>query len=340
MTQEKIKIGLVGTGRIGAMHAEHLCHRIHRADLVAIVSRSQANAERLAETLGVSKASDQISTILDDPEIDAVAICSSTDTHSEFIIRAAEAGKHIFCEKPIDLDLDRVDRALAAVRSAGVKLQIGFHRRFDPNFQEVEQQVRNGAVGELNLVRITSRDPGPPPLDYIKTSGGLFLDMSIHDFDMARFLVGSEVEEVFAKGTCRTDPAIGEAGDVDTAVIVLIFKNGCMVTIDNCRKASYGYDQRVEVFGSKGMAWADNNTPHRTGLGNAEGMHTSKPLDFFLERYVDAYLAQMNAFIDSVLKGEEPSVTGIDGRNPVVIALAAKRSMEQGRPVLLSEIEK
>jgi myo-inositol 2-dehydrogenase/D-chiro-inositol 1-dehydrogenase len=338
MQTETLKIGLIGAGRIGQLHGEHLTHRIPGVELVAIADVHLPSAEKLGARLGVHKLSEQPGMILDDPEIDAVVICSSTDTHSDLITRAAQAGKHIFCEKPIDFDLGRIDEALSAVRAAGVTLQIGFNRRFDPNFRQVHDQVRSGSIGEPHLVRITSRDPGPPPIEYVKVSGGIFLDMTIHDFDMARFLVGSEVEEVYATGACRVDPAIAEAGDVDTAVVVLTFQNGCIATIDNSRKAAYGYDQRVEVFGSKGVAWADNNTAHRTGLGTAQGMQSPKPLDFFMDRYVESYILELQAFVKSLREGSEASVSGLDGRIPVVIGLAAKRSMEEGRPVRLAEI--
>lgn len=339
MQSEPLKVGLIGAGRIGQLHGKHLIHRIRGAELLAIADVYRPSAENLGAELGVSQISDQPSEILGNPGIDAVVICSSTDTHSDLITQAAQAGKHVFCEKPIDFDLQRIDAALNAVRSAGVTLQIGFNRRFDPNFAHVRKQVQSGAVGEAHLVRITSRDPGPPPIEYVKVSGGIFLDMTIHDFDMARFLVGSEVEEVYATGACRVDSAIAEAGDIDTAVVILTFQNGCIATIDNSRKATYGYDQRVEVFGSEGVAWADNNTAHRTGLGTADGMQSPKPLDFFMERYVDSYIREMQAFVDSVRRGEEPGVTGIDGRIPVVIGLAAKRSLEEGRPVRLAEFQ-
>jgi myo-inositol 2-dehydrogenase/D-chiro-inositol 1-dehydrogenase len=339
MGSEQLNIGLIGAGRIGQLHAEHLTHRVKGAALVAIADVHMPSAEKLGARLGVSEISDRPSEILQNPTVDAVVICSSTETHASLITQAAEAGKHIFCEKPIDFNLDRIDQALNAVRAAGVNLQIGFNRRFDPNFHHVQEQVRSGAIGETHLVRITSRDPSPPPIEYLKVSGGIFLDMTIHDFDMARYLVGSEVVEVFATGACRVDPAIAEAGDIDTAVVVLTFQNGCIATIDNSRKADYGYDQRVEVFGSKGVVWADNNTPYRTGLGTAEGMQSPKPLDFFMERYADSYILEMESFVDSVQAGTEPKVTGLDGRIPVVIGLAAKRSLEEGRLVRLAEIQ-
>jgi myo-inositol 2-dehydrogenase/D-chiro-inositol 1-dehydrogenase len=276
---------------------------------------------------------------LQDDEIDAVVICSSTDTHAQIIGEAAEAGKQIFCEKPIDFDLERIDRALQAVADAGVKLQIGFNRRFDPNFRRVHEAVAAGQVGVPHILRITSRDPAPPPLSYIQVSGGIFLDMTIHDFDMARYLMGSEVEEVYAAGNVLVDPAIGEAGDVDTAVVTLRFANGAIGTIDNSRQAVYGYDQRVEVFGSGGMICAGNETADRTVLSDAQGVHAALPLYFFVERYTAAYIAEMTAFVEAVQQDTPPPVSGLDGRAPVVIAYAAARSMKEGRPVRLDEVD-
>jgi len=219
-----------------------------------------------------------------------------------------------------------------------VKFQVGFNRRFDPNFRRVRDLVAEGKVGQPHLLRITSRDPGPPPLEYVKASGGIFLDMTIHDFDMARFLMGSEVEEIYAAGAVLVDPQIGKLGDLDTALITLRFSSGAIGAIDNSRKAVYGYDQRVEVFGSAGMAAAANETPDRHSFSNAEGVHGPLPLYFFLERYLESYRAEMQAFVDCVLQDKTPPVTGLDGRIPVVMGLAARKSATENRPVRLSEI--
>jgi len=276
--------------------------------------------------------------LLADSTIHAVAICSSTDTHCRIIEEAAAAGKHIFCEKPIDYDLARIHEALSAVEKAGVKLQIGFNRRFDPSFAKVRELVASGSIGRPHVIRITSRDPGPPPLDYIKVSGGIFLDMTIHDFDMARFLSGSEAEEVYAIGDALVDPAIGEAGDVDTAIVTLRLKNRALVAIDNSRRAIYGYDQRIEVFGSKGSVSAGNRAPDAHVLMDQAGVHEAKPLHFFLERYAEAYVIELQAFVEALLKDQEPLVTGRDGLQPVIMGLAATRSLREGRPVKFSEI--
>jgi myo-inositol 2-dehydrogenase/D-chiro-inositol 1-dehydrogenase len=331
-------MAVLGAGRIGKMHAENLARNIPGVTLAAIADPQLDIARETAGRLCIPRAVADTREILDDPQIDAVAICSSTDTHACIIGEAARAGKHIFCEKPISYDLAQIDGALEAVRKAGVKLQIGFNRRFDPNFRKMRAMVASGEIGEPHILRITSRDPAPPPLEYIQVSGGIFFDMTIHDFDMARYLIGSEVEEVFAAGAVRVDPAIGQAGDIDTTVITLRFQNGTIGTIDNSRKAVYGYDQRVEVFGSGGMVTALNNTPDSLICSNAGGVHSAKPLYFFLERYSQSFIAEMQAFVECVRADTQPPVTGIDGRIPVVMAMAARKSYQENRPVRLREV--
>jgi len=339
MKEEKIlRFGVIGAGRIGKIHAENLANRVPGAEVAAIADVNLEMAQEAAARLRIPAVYADYHQILADPNIDAVAICSSTDTHAHIVVEAAQAGKHIFCEKPIDHDLAKIDAALEAVKKAGVKLQIGFNRRFDPNFAHVRELVAQGKVGDLHILRITSRDPAPPPVSYVKVSGGMFLDMTIHDFDMARFLSGSEVEEVFVAAGVLVDPGIGEAGDVDTAIITLKFANGAIGTIDNSRKAVYGYDQRVEVFGSGGMAAAANNTPHNDVYVDAEGVHAAKPLYFFLERYMESFIAELKAFVAAVQNDTIPPVGGMDGRIPVVIGMAAKKSYLENRPVKLSEI--
>jgi myo-inositol 2-dehydrogenase / D-chiro-inositol 1-dehydrogenase len=336
----KINVGVIGTGRIGQLHARNLAYRIPEANLVAVSDVFVEAAEKLAAELGVPAAYQDPRRILEDESIDAVLVCSSTDTHAQFIEGAARAGKQIFCEKPIALDLAQIDRALAVVEQAGVKLQIGFNRRFDPNFARVQQAVADGEIGEPHLLRITSRDPAPPPIAYVKVSGGIFLDMTIHDFDMARFLVNSEVTEIYVAAGVMVDPAIGEAGDVDTAVITLRFANGTLGTIDNSRQAVYGYDQRVEVFGSKGSVSADNNYPNTATISDAQQVHRDLPLNFFMERYVESYVAEMQAFVRSVIDDTPPAVSGLDGRTPVVMGYAAIKSHAENRPVKLVEVDR
>ncbi|NPV06521.1 MAG: inositol 2-dehydrogenase [Anaerolineae bacterium] len=334
-----LKLGLIGAGRIGRVHAHTLARAVPGVGLAAIADVRLEAAQELARQYDVPVAVQDHLAILADPEIDAVVICTSTDTHADLIVEAARAGKHVFCEKPIALDLVETDRALAAATEAGVKLQIGFNRRFDPSFRRVRDLVAQGRVGEPHIVHIISRDPAPPPIEYVKVSGGIFVDMTIHDFDMARFLTGSDIEEVTAVGAVLVDPAVGEAGDVDTALVTLRFVSGALGSIDNSRRAVYGYDQRVEVFGSRGSAAAGNQTPTNTVVADAEGIHQEKPLYFFLERYASAYVAELQAFCDCLRQDVPPPVTGADGRAALVAALAATRSLREHRPVRVAEVE-
>lgn len=333
-----LKLGLLGAGRIGIVHAQAVANLVPEAEVVRVVDVVGESAENLAAQYGIPHSTNPAD-IFNDDTIDAVLICSSTDTHSQFIINAANAGKHIFCEKPIDHDLARIDAALAAVDAAGVKLLVGFQRRFDANFMKVQQMIADGAIGTPHILRITSRDPAPPPIEYIKVSGGIFMDMMIHDFDMARFLFG-EVVEVTAIGDALVDPAIGEAGDIDTAIVTLKFANGAIGAIDNSRQAAYGYDQRVEAFGTKGMVDVQNNYPNTHTFHGANGVVSEKPLHFFLERYMTAYGNEMKTFVDCIVNDKPSPVNGQDGRAPVVIAMAALRSLREGRAVKVSEIEK
>ncbi len=333
-----LKIGVIGAGRIGRIHATNLMQRIDGVTVAAIADPKIGGARGWVDSLAISRVSEEYRMILDDDEIDAVYVCSSTDTHARIVEEAAGAGKHIFCEKPIDLDVPRVRSALDAVRTAGVALQIGFNRRFDHNFSAVRDAVAAGEIGQVHLVKITSRDPEPPPVEYVKVSGGMFLDMTIHDFDMARFLTGSEVTAVSAAGAVLVDPAIGEAGDIDTAVVTLWFENGAIGVIDNSRQAVYGYDQRVEVFGSAGMVQAGNDTSTRVTRTDVDGRVSEKPLWFFLERYAQAFLAESEAFVSALREGTEPAVNGEDGLKPILICLAAGKSLREGRVVQIEEI--
>ncbi len=334
----KITVGIVGAGRIGKIHAENIRYFIPDAH-IKTVADPVADIGGWAHGLGIEKVTKDPREIMSDPEIGAVVICSSTDTHADMVMAAAAAGKHVFCEKPVDLTVEKVKRALAAVEKAKVKLQVGFNRRFDHNFRRVRELVQSGALGDPHLIRITSRDPAPPPAEYVKVSGGIFLDMTIHDFDMARYLAGSEVVEVYAKGAVLVDPAIGKAGDVDTAAVMLTFANGAIGVIDNSRRAVYGYDQRVEVFGSKGCAAAANDTPSTVVVSGEQGVQADKPLYFFLERYKQAFIDEMKEFFTALVQDRPTPVTGIDGLKPILIGLAAKRSLAERRPVLVSEIE-
>ena len=340
MTTSVLKIGLIGAGRIGRLHAQHLGHHIRQADLSVIADIDVDSARRCAEHVGVGQVTADFQEVVDHPDIQAVVICSSTDTHARIIESAAKAGKHIFCEKPIDHDLKTIDRALSAVAQAGVLLQIGFNRRFDASFRRVKEAVSSGEIGEPHLLHIISRDPEPPPIEYIKRSGGLFLDMTIHDLDMARYLLDGDVEEIYATGGVRVDPAIGRAGDLDTALLVLRFTSGVVGTIDNSRRAVYGYDQRAEVFGSGGSVRTENHFPNAVTICNAQAVRRDLPLNFFLERYMDSYLEEMTQFVHAVLAGKPSPVDGREGRIPIVMALAARKSYEENRPVRLDEIDR
>ena len=327
---KKLRIGVIGAGRIGKLHANNLKNSVPGAEVAAISDINFAAAKELAENLGVTKVYEDYHKILEDKDIDAVFICASTDMHSPISIEAAKAGKHIFCEKPIDHDLNKIAEVLDEVKKAGIKYQVGFNRRFDRNFKHVRDVVKNGGIGDVHIVKVTSRDPEAPPASYAATSGGIFVDMTIHDFDMVRFLTGSEVTEVSVFGTCLIDPAIGEAGDVDTCIINMRFANGALGVIDNSRQAVYGYDQRIEVFGSKGCITADNEKANNTMLYTVDGVVSEKPLWFFLERYNEAFIEEAKDFVNACLNDEETPVGAFDGLQPVKIAIAAKKSWQQG----------
>ncbi len=331
-----LRIGVIGVGRIGRMHAELIAHQVPGAALGAVYDAHEPAAQGVAMTLGVPAAA-SVEEIFGS-ELDAVAICSSSDTHVDLIVAAAEAGKAVFCEKPVSLDLSELDRALGAVQSAGVPFQIGFNRRFDPGHASVQEAVSSGAIGEPHLVRISSRDPAPPPPEYVRTSGGLFLDMMIHDFDMARFVTGRDVVEVFARGAVRVDPMFAQAGDIDTALVTLVHDGGCLTAIDNSRRAAYGYDQRVEAFGSAGMAVSENPSAHGGAVFTARGTQRPALPYFFLERYLPSYVREWHAFVEAVKNGTTPPASVGDARAPLVIGLAALRSLREGRPVAIEEV--
>ena len=333
-----LRVGLLGAGRIGQMHAATFAAGISGAQLVAVADVNEAAAQACAAKFHINAACGDPLDVVNDPDIEAILICTSTDTHVQLIEAAARAGKPIFCEKPIALNLAEVDRALNAVEKAGVALQIGFNRRFDANFRRVRHAVETGEIGQPHILHIVSRDPAPPPISYVRVSGGLFLDMAVHDFDMARFLIGSEVDEVMVQAGVRVDSAIGEAGDVDTAVTLLRFANGVIGTIDNSRKAVYGYDQRVEVFGSGGAVQTLNNYPNNTVLSTGQAIQRDLPHSFFMQRYVESYVAEIVAFVEAVVKGTAVPVSGHDGRQAFVIGLAAKLSWAERRPVRVSEV--
>jgi myo-inositol 2-dehydrogenase/D-chiro-inositol 1-dehydrogenase len=333
----KIKIAVAGLGRIGKIHLNNLCRNLSEIEVVAVMDLMD-NSKETADEYNIPLFLKDFDSLISIPDLDAVVICSPTDTHADYVVKAARAGKHIFCEKPLDLSLEKVKEVLTIVEESKVKLMLGFNRRFDPEFRKIRELVINGTIGDPQILKITSRDPGPPPISYIKVSGGIFLDMTIHDFDMARYISGKEVREVFAAGAVKVDKAIGEAGDIDTAVITLVFEDNTMAVIDNSRKAAYGYDQRLEVFGSKGMALADNNFPNSHKLYSDKGVSGDLALHFFLERYQESYNNEMQDFINALNTGGEMPVGGIDGLMSIIIGLAARKSVEENRPVKISEI--
>ncbi len=335
---KQLNIGIIGAGRIGKVHMQSITYNVPGAKVLGITDVFKDGLQELADKYGIEKVYEDYKEMLADKDIDAVLVCSSTDTHADISIEAAEAGKHVFCEKPVDLTPEKVKAVIEAVEKAGVKLQVGFNRRFDHNFAHVRSLINEGKVGNLELIKITSRDPEPPSAEYGAVSGGMFLDMTIHDFDMARFLAGCDVTEVYVNATCLVDPAIGEAGDVDTAIINLKFENGALGVIDNSRRAAYGYDQRIEVFGSLGAAMAANDTPTNVTVMNADGVTTDKPLYFFLERYMQSFRDEMIQFVDAVQNDKPTPTTGLDGLNSILVALAAKKSVAEGRAVKISEI--
>jgi myo-inositol 2-dehydrogenase/D-chiro-inositol 1-dehydrogenase len=334
---EKVNVGVIGIGRIGGLHARNLKYQIPGIKVLAVADIFEKSAREVASQLEIPIAEKDYRVLLENKDIDAVVICSSTDTHAQIISEAAQAGKHIFCEKPIALDIEKIDQAITAVKKAGVKLQVGFNRRFDPSFKKAKDLVEKGTIGTPHLVRITSRDPEPPPISYVKVSGGIFLDMMIHDFDMARYLLDQEVVELMAVGSCLVDPAIGEAGDIDTAIVTLKYEGGAWGTIDNSRKAVYGYDQRIEVFGSEGCVIVGNPTATEVIVSGAEDTKIDKPLYFFTERYQEAYLAEMGEFIKCVQENREPSVGGFDGKISVQMGYAAKESLIKGSFVKITK---
>ncbi|MDN6571088.1 MAG: inositol 2-dehydrogenase [Staphylococcus equorum] len=327
-----ITVGVFGAGRIGQLHVNN----IKNYPNVRIKTISDPYAEQIKDwfkTTGVENLTTSEDDILLDKEIDAVFICSSTDTHLRLIKKAIENGKHVFCEKPISFDQTETEKVYELIKNSGLKVQLGFNRRFDANFNTVSDSINKKQIGNLQVVKITSRDPEPPPLEYVKVSGGLFFDMTIHDFDMARFLAKSDVEEVYAQGDALITPEIKEYDDIDTAIILLKFKNGAIGTIDNSRQAVYGYDQRVEVFGEKGQLVVNNETPNRIKTYTSEAVSEEKPLNFFLERYNEAFMLETKNFFDAIENNVEVSPSYKDGMKAQQLAIAAKESMKKNKPI-------
>ena len=335
-----VTVGIIGAGRIGKVHTESICNYVRNAKIKMVADPyMNEETEKWLLEMGVANVSKDYHEILNDPEIDAVLICSSTNTHSNISLEAIAAGKHVFCEKPIDHDLAKIKEVVKALEGSNIKYQVGFNRRFDHNFAAVRKAVTDGKIGETHIIKVTSRDPEPPSAEYAAVSGGMFLDMTIHDFDMVRFLAGCDAEEIYVQSAVLVDPAIGEAGDVDTAVITIKMENGAIAVIDNSRRAAYGYDQRAEVFGSKGMAATSNDTASSVVLSTDAGVTGEKPLYFFLERYMQSFATEVGCFIDAIENDTDTPLGVVDGLKPVLMGIAAKKSVEEHRPVKLSEIE-
>ena len=334
-----VTVGIIGAGRIGKVHTESICNYVRNAKIKTVADPfMNETTEKWLHSMGVENTAKDYHEILNDPEIDAVLICSSTNTHSPISLEAIAAGKHVFCEKPIDHDLTKIKQVVEALKGSNIKYQVGFNRRHDHNFAAVKQAIVDGKVGDVHIIKITSRDPEPPSAEYAAVSGGMFLDMTIHDFDMVRFLAGCDAEEIYVQSAVLVDPAIGEAGDVDTAVITMKMENGAIAVIDNSRRAAYGYDQRAEVFGSKGMVATANDTLSTAVVSNAEGVTGEKPLYFFLERYMQSFATEVKGFINAIENDTDTLVGVEDGLKPVLMGIAAKKSVEEHRPVKLSEI--
>lgn len=336
-----LKIGIIGAGRIGKVHLESISYHVKNATVTAMADPfMNEETEKLIRSYGVSKVTKDYKDILNDKDIDAVLVCSSTDTHAAISIEAINAGKHVFCEKPVDHSIEKIQAVADALKEhPDIKFQVGFNRRFDHNFAAIRKAYDDGKIGEAHILKITSRDPEPPNPAYIKVSGGIFLDMTIHDFDMACFLTDSDVEELYVNSAVLVDPAIGEQGDVDTAIITMKMTNGALAVIDNSRKAAYGYDQRAELFDSKGMVATSNDTVSSAVISNADGVTGEKPLFFFLERYMGSFSEEMRQFTEAVINDTEVPVGIHAGLQSVKIGLAARKSVEEHRPVKISEIQ-
>lgn len=336
-----LNIGIIGAGRIGKVHLESISYHVKNATVTAMADPfMNEETEKLIRSYGVSKVTKDYKDILNDKDIDAVLVCSSTDTHAAISIEAINAGKHVFCEKPVDHSIEKIQAVADALKEhPDIKFQVGFNRRFDHNFAAIRKAYDDGKIGEAHILKITSRDPEPPNPAYIKVSGGIFLDMTIHDFDMACFLTDSDVEELYVNSAVLVDPAIGEQGDVDTAIITMKMANGALAVIDNSRKAAYGYDQRAELFGSKGMVATSNDTVSSAVISNADGVTGEKPLFFFLERYMESFSEEMRQFTEAVINDTEVPVGIHAGLQSVKIGLAARKSVDEHRPVKISEIQ-
>jgi myo-inositol 2-dehydrogenase/D-chiro-inositol 1-dehydrogenase len=331
----RLRIGVLGLGRIGRIHATNVARHVRGATLVACADPAADTLAAVGAELGVTRLYADYRELLAAADLDAVVAATPTATHFEVLTACAAAGKQIFAEKPVDLDLARIDAINATVERSGVRMMVAFQRRFDPDFSRLKTMVDAGAVGDIHLVRISSRDALPPHESFIPTSGGIFLDMTVHDFDMVRFVTGREVTGVYARGAVMVDPMFAKYGDWDTTVCTLTLDGGALATIDNSRRAVYGQDQRAEVFGSRGMVAATNHAVDRVESADETGRHGARLTAFFPERYTDAYKLEMQAFVDAVLTGQPMPVTGADGRAATALGVAARQSARENRYVSL-----
>lgn len=332
----KVNLAVIGTGRMGSVHARNIVRQIPGVNLSAVCDIRLEVAQAVAAELGIQRVVRDYNELLADPSIEAVLIATNTPTHPAILKDCARAGKHIFCEKPLGLDLREIDDALDVVDASGVKLQVGFNRRFDKSFQRVHQIVASGEIGRPCIIHIVARDPESPSVEYLKDCGGMFLDMTIHDFDMARFQLG-EVEELYTIGNILLTPEIAKFGDLDTTIVSLKFANGAIGTIDNSRQAVYGYDQRLEILCSDGVAMANNESETTLYKGDRDGFHSARLPHFFMDRYAPCYVEEVRQFIECVRDDTPTPVNGNDGRMAVVLGLAAWKSHHEKRPVKISE---
>lgn len=329
-----VRIGIVGIGRIGSIHLQHLLHGNPKAHVVAV---SDIEVQKKTKGLNPSfKTYHDFSDMLKNEQLQAVVICTPTPLHFDMIEEAFSFGIHVFCEKPLDLEPKNILKLHLFAKKSSLLLQIGFNRRFDHNFMNLHKTVREGLIGDPHILKITSRDPSPPSLAYLKSSGGLFMDMMIHDFDMARYLIDSDIVEVYAQGSVLISDVFNEADDIDTAIVQLKFANGTLGVIDNSRQAVYGYDQRIEVFGSKGMTQVDNLSPNRTVVHNKAGQKSPRPYQFFIDRYADSFRHEIDHFIDQIIEHKPVIVNAYDAYRATRVAIAAKESYHKSKPVAIS----
>lgn len=333
--QEKINIGIIGAGRMGNVHAKNFAFHVPQAKVIAIADPNIKAAEQCAQNFNIAKATTNNDEIIEDANIHAVIICSPTITHAKIALEAANAGKHILCEKPLGTDIELIDKAIDTAKNNNLLFQVGFNRRFDPSFQHAKELISAGKIGEPHILRITSRDPEPPSYKFLETSGGIFLETTIHDFDMSRYILDDEAIEIYAIGNSFIDPKIEELVGIDTSITTLQYGGGTLCTIDNSWKTSYGYDQRLEIFGSEGCIVVSNKHLNDTMLWGDHGITSSKHLYFFVERYAESFLLEARHFIDCIINDKPPMVNAIDGKISAIMGLAAWQSLQDQRPMLL-----